>query len=92
MESKISVTVGIPTYNRLCYLKEAVASALAQTYPKIELLISHNPCPQRDIRERIAAYCKDLAAHDSRVRYQLRAENLGPPANFQWIVDNARGD
>lgn len=26
------------------------------------------------------------------MRYQLRSRNLGPPGNFQWLVDNARGD
>jgi glycosyltransferase involved in cell wall biosynthesis len=92
MESKISVTIGIPTYNRLRYMKEASASALAQTYPNIEVLISHNPHGERDIREEIAEYCQELAGRDPRVRYQLRPRNLGQEENYQWIVDNARGD
>ncbi len=37
------VTVAIPTYSRLNYLKEAVTSALAQTYPNLEILISQDP-------------------------------------------------
>jgi cellulose synthase/poly-beta-1,6-N-acetylglucosamine synthase-like glycosyltransferase len=40
MESKISGTIGIPTYNRLNYFKDAVSSALAQTYSNIEIWIS----------------------------------------------------
>ena len=51
MEPKISVTIGIPTYNRLNYLKEAVSSALAQTYPNIEILISQNPHQERVVQE-----------------------------------------
>jgi glycosyltransferase involved in cell wall biosynthesis len=92
MDAKISVTIGIPTYNRLSYLKEAVASALAQTYRNIEILISQNPHPESRIRNQIVEYCQSLVAQDRRVRYQLRPQNLGPPENFQWIVDNARGD
>ena len=92
MESKISVTIGIPTYNRLRYMKEAFASALAQTYPNIEVLISQNPHRERHIREEIAEYCQEFAGRDSRVRYQLRPRNLGQEENYQWIVDNARGD
>ena len=92
MESKISVTIGIPTYNRLGYMKEAFASALAQTYPDIEVFISQNPHPERHIREEIAEYCQEFASRDPRVRYQLRPRNLGQDENYQWIVDNARGD
>ena len=92
MESKVLVTVGIPTYNRLHYLKEAVASAIAQTYSKIEILISQNPHPERRIRDEIAEYCQSLAARDPRVRYELRSENLGPSENHQWVFEHARGD
>ena len=92
MESKISVTIGIPTYSRLSYMKEAFASALAQTYSNIEVLISQNPHRERHIREEIAEYCQEFAGRDPRVRYQLRPRNLGQEENYQWIVDNARGD
>jgi glycosyltransferase involved in cell wall biosynthesis len=92
MDSKISVTIGIPTYNRLGYMKEACVSALTQTYPNVEVLISQNPHGDRHIREDIADFCQELAGRDSRVRYQLRPRNLGQEENYQWIVDNARGD
>jgi glycosyltransferase involved in cell wall biosynthesis len=92
MNSKISVTIGIPTYNRLGYLKEAVSSALAQTYPNIEILISQNPHSDCDVREEIADYCRSLAGVYPRVRYQLRPANLGPPENHRWVFENAGGD
>jgi glycosyltransferase involved in cell wall biosynthesis len=92
MDSKISVTIGIPTYNRLNYLKEAVSSALAQTYPNIEILISQNPHQERAVREGIAEYCQALATRDSRIRYQIRPKNLGPSENHKWVFENARGD
>src|SRR5579872_3680680 len=92
MEPKISVTIGIPTYNRLHYLKQAVVSALAQTYPNIEILISQNPYRECGTREEIAKYCQGLAARHSRVRYHLQPHNLGQTPNFNWLADNASGD
>jgi glycosyltransferase involved in cell wall biosynthesis len=86
------VTIGIPTYSRFPYLKQAVASAQAQTYWNIEILISQNPHNDPVVTSTIARYCEGLSAQDSRVRYQLHPRNLGPPANFNSIADAARGD
>ncbi|MHC5718428.1 MAG: glycosyltransferase family 2 protein, partial [Nostoc sp.] len=36
------VSVIIPTYNRPEYLKQAIASAIKQTYQNIEIIISDN--------------------------------------------------
>ena len=37
------VTIAIPTYNRADgYLKEAIQSALDQTYPNLEIIVSDN--------------------------------------------------
>src|SRR6202000_925436 len=77
MEPK--VTIGIPTYSRLPYLKEAVASSIAQTHPNIEIFISQNPHSDRRVPEEIADYCSSL--RDSRIRYQLQARNLGQQPN-----------
>lgn len=87
----VSVTIGIPTYNRLPYLKESIVSALGQSYANLEILISQNPHPNRLVREEVAKYCRDLATNDSRVRYQLLPNDLGPPANFNAIADAASG-
>ena len=86
------VTIGIPAYNRLEFLKEAVASALAQTYPHIEVLISQNPNQDREVTESIKAWCQELASKNPKVRYQLNPQNNGSPANFNAIADGARGE
>ncbi len=42
-ESNPLVTIGIPTYNRGDrYLRQAVQSGLAQTYPNLEIVVSDN--------------------------------------------------
>lgn len=38
----VKVTIAIPTYNRAEYLWLAIKSALAQTYPNVEVLVSNN--------------------------------------------------
>ena len=86
------MTIGIPTYSRLPYLKESTGSALAQTYPNLEILISQNPHPNPVVRKQIEGYCRELANRDSRVRYQLLPRDIGPPANFNAIADAASGE
>ena len=42
-KSQPLVTIGIPTYNRADgYLKEALESALRQTYENVEIIVSDN--------------------------------------------------
>lgn len=89
---KALVTVGIPTYSRLNYLKEAVASAVAQSYPQLEVLISQNPHSISSVRDEIAAYCRHMSRLDSRIRHRLLSRDIGPPGNFNAIADAARGD
>lgn len=86
------VTIGIPTYNRLHFLKEAVDSALAQTYEHIEVVISQNPYKDESVTQSISSWCQELARQNPQVCYQLNPRNLGSPANFNAIADAARGE
>ena len=57
------VTIGIPTYNRGDgYLREALESALAQTYENLEIVVSDN-CSTDNTGEVVEAY------DDPRVSY-----------------------
>jgi len=86
------VTIGIPTYSRLDYLKESVSSALAQTYSNIEVVITQNPHPDSSVTEAIAAWCREMADQNAKVRYDLNPRNLGQSANFNAAADAARGE
>jgi glycosyltransferase involved in cell wall biosynthesis len=81
------VTIAIPTFDRLSYLKEAVASALAQTYDRIEVLIGDDGASE-SLRE----WAEQLTGRDARVRYQLNSANLGLAGNWNALADAARGE
>jgi len=81
------VSIAIPTVNRLDYLKEAVASALAQTYEHIEVLIGDDG-PTKEIEE----WTRGISELDSRVRYQRNKRRLGLAGNWNALANTARGE
>jgi len=82
------VTVGIPAYDRPGELERAVTSALAQDYPRIEVLVSDDASPGVSVRQVL----ERLAAADARLRFVTQPRNLGHAANYQWVLEAARGD
>jgi glycosyltransferase involved in cell wall biosynthesis len=81
------VTIAIPTCDRPQYLREALASALAQTYDNIEIVICDDSTSD-ETGEGIAA----IAASDRRIRYRRNPQKLGMAANFNALADEARGE
>ena len=69
------VTVAIPTYNRAALLREALASALAQTLREIEVVVSDNASTD-DTRDVVASF------DDPRLRYERLDENIGLHGNL----------
>lgn len=79
------VTIAIPTYNRAALLKGCIVSALAQTYPHFEVLVSNNASP--DDTARILGEFSD-----PRLRVITQETNIGLLPNWNACVANARGD
>jgi len=80
------VSIAIPTYNRAdAYLKYAIQSAINQTYKKIEIIISDN-C-SIDNTETVA---KEFT--DPRIRYFRQGKNIGANNNFNFCLEQAKGD
>lgn len=71
------VSVLIPTFNRAQYLGEAIASALAQDYPALEVIVLDNAST-----DGTAALVQRVAG-DPRMRYVRNAENLGMVGNWR---------
>lgn len=68
------VSVVIPTYNRPHFLREAIASALAQTYANIEVLIRDNASTD-ETRQVVQSFS------DPRIKYLRHERNIGPTQN-----------
>lgn len=81
------LTIGMPVYNGENYLPDALDSILAQTFEDFELIISDNA--SSDGTQRI---CRAYAARDERIRYFRNSENIGGAANFNRVVQLARGE
>lgn len=80
------VSILLPTHNRPDYAELALRSALAQTYPNFEVIVSDNSDDERTA-ERFAPY----VARYPQLRYR-RIGNCPPMENFQHCYSLARGD
>ncbi len=76
------VTVRIATYNRGTMVRDrAIASALSQTYPNIEVVVVGDRCDA-------ATEAAVRSVRDSRVRFENLAERGAYPSDpdFRWMV------
>jgi glycosyltransferase involved in cell wall biosynthesis len=79
------VTIGLPTYNRAdSYLRQALQSALSQTYPNLEIVVSDN-CSTDATQEVVRSVA------DPRVKYFRQAKNIGENNNANFCLQQARG-
>lgn len=80
------ITIAIPTFNRAAsYLPHALGCALAQTYDNIEIIVSDN-CSTDETPALMARQ------NDSRVRYHRHEKQLIPNDNFNFCLQQARGE
>jgi cellulose synthase/poly-beta-1,6-N-acetylglucosamine synthase-like glycosyltransferase len=78
------VSICIPTYNRAEMVGDAIRSALAQTYPAIEVVVVDNASTDRTA-EVVASL------QDPRLRFVRNESNLGLFGNFNRCIELARG-
>ena len=83
METNPLVSIVIPVYNGSNYMREAIDSALAQTYPNIEILVVNDGSID-DTREIALSY-------GDRIRY-FEKENGGVSTALNLGIRNMRGD
>lgn len=82
-----TVTIAIPTYNRAHFLIQAIESALAQDYDKIEVVVSDNGSTD-DTPEIVKRY-----RHFHNFRYHRSPVNYGPQYNWtKLLYEFAQGD
>ena len=79
------VSILIPPHNRPEYFRQALASALAQTYQNLEIIVSDDSADDRTetlVRETV---------HDPRVTY-VHHKNFKMPQNITWLLTQFHGD
>ena len=79
------VTVAIPTYNRVAFLRQALDSALMQTYPNIEVVVSNNASTD-DTEKLLAGYI------DERLKVIHQTSNIGMMGNWDACLNAASGE
>jgi glycosyltransferase involved in cell wall biosynthesis len=80
------VSIAIPTYNRAAgFLRQALGSALRQTYQNIEVIVADN-CSSDGTPAMVASIA------DSRLRYFRHEVNLGPSRNCDFCLAQAKGE
>jgi glycosyltransferase involved in cell wall biosynthesis len=81
-----TVSIAIPVFNGAAFIRQAIETALSQTFRDFELLISDNAS-----EDTTASICREYAALDGRVRYVQQDTNRGPFWNLKFVTDQALG-
>ncbi len=81
------MTIGMPIRNGEKTVSTAIRSLLLQTYPDFVLRISDNA--SEDNTDDI---CRSMAYHDGRISYSRREVDIGAVANFNGLLDEAKGE
>jgi glycosyltransferase involved in cell wall biosynthesis len=81
-----TISICLPVYNGEHYLKDAIESALRQTFQDFELLISDD-CSSDSSLEIIRA----SAQNDARIKHWRNAQNLGLFENYNEAMRHASG-
>jgi glycosyltransferase involved in cell wall biosynthesis len=87
------ITIAIPTYKRLHYLKDIYSSILQIKYPSIEIIISldvdvNTNNPDKEILDWLIAIQKS----DKRIFSFVTERNKGLSNNWNFLVEKARGE
>lgn len=87
---KYDVTIGIPMYNVQNFVRRAVESALAQSYPSIEFLIVDDG--SNDSSAQIVKEIKECHSRGEHIRVITNSRNLGVSASRNKILEEATGE
>lgn len=85
MNDSPEISIGVTTYNRTEFLREAVTSVLSQSFKDFELIISNDYLA-------VPVTWDSLGLEiDARIRIVNQTVNLGEVNNMNFLLDAARG-
>ncbi|WP_410991004.1 glycosyltransferase [Bacillus cereus] len=82
------VSILIPTYNRPVYFKQALISALLQSYPNIEIII----CDDSTNNESKKIALRYHEKFPDKIKYYKNEMNIGGRLNFQFSLHKSNGE
>lgn len=82
---RVPFSIVVPTRNRASLLRQALTTVLAQTYPDFEVVVSDNHSTD-------ATASVVQAFGDPRVRYLRPGRPLPLADNWEWAVEQTRGE
>ncbi len=85
--SPLLVSIIIPVYNHVAYLRQCIDSALAQTYPHIEVVIVDDHSPDPQVQPLLQSY-----AQHPRVRLLRNEQNQGIAQAQNNAIMASKGD
>jgi glycosyltransferase involved in cell wall biosynthesis len=80
------ITVGMPVFNDIAFIRQSLDSILQQSFTNFELIISDDQSTDGS-----ADICKAYAEKDSRIRYIRQSRNIGISANMKFLLNEAKG-
>lgn len=83
--SEVKVSICIPTYNQVEYLKKCIQSILAQDYLDYEIVISDD-----STNDTVKAYIDSLNLNQ-KISYYRNSPSLGTPENWNHAISKAKG-
>lgn len=83
--SEIKVSICIPTYNQVEYLKKCIQSVLVQDYLDYEIVISDD-----STNDTVKAYIDSLNLNQ-KISYYRNSPSLGTPENWNHAISKAKG-
>jgi len=81
------VSILIPVYNREKLVKEAIESAINQTYKNIEIIVVDNKSTDNTWE-----ILKEYTSKDKRIKIYQNESNIGPVLNWKRCIELARGE
>lgn len=83
--SKVTVSICIPTYNQVEYLKKCIQSILVQEYLDYEIVISDD-----STNDTVKSYIDSLGLNE-KISYYRNSPSLGTPENWNHSISKAQG-
>lgn len=79
------VSIILTVFKRETFLRQAIASALVQTFSNYEIIVTDD-----SNKDSIRKICESFLA-DERLRYRSHVKNLGVPLNIRAAIQEAKG-